>query len=400
MQSLVREQGAGDKLMSTGNAMVDDPRVTALEQQKLKDEGAAPNPGDYKPGFGTRLLRGLKGFGLGAAEGGIFGAAAGAIDPALVKGGTAYGAPTDAYDVALAKNKQQVASDASQLETASADFKRAQDLRTAQEKAFEEGGQAFGRTVTGATGQQDANTKVAQLPIDKEKADAELQKAKNEDPATKLNLTQEQVNARTRFADAQRIPQGALRTRYILTGEIQPGREATADEIAVNRIAQTFTKEHGTPPKTVADWQGIYAAAKGGTAANNPAAQDKNLGRAASLAERYVKELSDQKKSPTYILMTAPEKAAFDDKLDQATQEYQTYQRELVEASAPGAGAGTPAAAPAAAPPPSPGQPNNAQATIRMYVPQPGGGRRIARFTPAGAAQAKELGAVEVDQAK
>jgi hypothetical protein len=261
-QAMMGELSSGRKLDDTADQMQPDPAIAQLQQKKVADEAAAPNPSDYKPGIGTRVLRGLKGAALGLAEHGLPGAAVGAISPSLVAGGTAYGAPTDAYDVALNKNKQQVTGDTEALTNATTNFKQAQDLRAAREKALTEGDTAYkgaGTTATAQEGQENDATKNA----------TDAQRVFNEGPGGKLELNQGQIDQRTRQADNMKMPPGYMRTRFILTGDMQPGREPTADEVAVNQILGTYRQQHGGKgPQTVSDWQEVYAAAKGGTAAN------------------------------------------------------------------------------------------------------------------------------------
>jgi hypothetical protein len=257
---------AGRHLMQTGEAMQPDGSIPRMQQQVASDEAGAPNAQDYKPGFGTRLLRGLKGAALGAAEGGVFGAAAGALDPALVRGGTGYRAPTDAYDIALDANKKKTAADQQGLQNAMGNFKTAQDLRASQQTAFSDAAKAGAGAASGATNAADAVTKAAQLPIDQEKADADAQKALNVSQDGKLKTTQAEIDQRTRFADQQRMPPGANRTRYILTGAIEgaPTRAASEAEDNLNRLVTAFRHDHnGQGPATVGDWQGLIQAARG-----------------------------------------------------------------------------------------------------------------------------------------
>jgi len=178
-QSMTGQLASGRDLTRTADQMQPDPQIAELEQKKMQDEAATPNAANYKPGFGTRLLRGLKGAGLGLAEGGIFGMGVGAIDPGLVRGGTSYGDPTDAYDAALNKNKQLVAQDTESLSNAQANFKQAQELREKQLGGYKDSGEAFRGAGTTATTQEENETKGAQLPIDQEKADTERDKANN-----------------------------------------------------------------------------------------------------------------------------------------------------------------------------------------------------------------------------
>ncbi len=257
---------AGEKLLDTARAMQADPEIPRLQEQVVADQAATPNPRDYKPGWGTRILRGLKGAALGAATGGIFGAAAGALDPALVRGGTAYGAPTDAYDTALDANRRQTEQDQQRLADAAANFKQAQDMRVAQETALKDASAAGKGAGETATGLSTANTKAAEVPIDQQKADAETQKAFNVSAEGKVQATQAEIDQRTKFADQAGMPQGFRRWRYILTGQMQEQaqRAPSPEETNLNTLVAAFRGEHGGQgPKTVADWQGLIQAARG-----------------------------------------------------------------------------------------------------------------------------------------
>lgn len=398
-QAMSGQLEAGKRLNAIADQTQVDPQIAALQQKELADQAAAPNPqaAEYRPGFGTRVLRGLRATGMGLAEHGIFGAGLGALDPAAV-GATAYGAPNDAYDVAAAKSKAMQGQDAEQLANAQSNFKLAQDLRAAQEKATQEGGEAYKGAGSTATGQEGEEEKLQHLPIDQENADTEKLKASYADPDNKLKVSQAEVDQRTKTADSMHMT-GYLRNRYILTGEIQPAREATAEEVAVNRLTQAFRAEHGgQSPKTVADWQGIYAAAKGGGEAKP--GDDKNLREAVSLAEKRVKDATALMGSKGAMLWSPEEKTAHQAELDQAKQEFDTLNQQLLGGSgAQGGGA------PGSQPKPQTSQfsPDGTQVMVdgrwrtstgpdgkvRMKLPD----GRFARFPAGKAPQAAQLGA-------
>lgn len=412
-QAMSGQLTSGQKLATIGDQMQPNPQIEAVEQQRLQDAVAAPNAKDprYKAGFGTRLLRGLQGVGLGLAEHGIMGSVLGGVAPQYV-GGTSYGAPTDAYDTALAKNRQQVAQDTDRLATLEGDFKRAQDLRVAQEKAAQESGEAFKGAGATATTQQGEETKAAEVPIHQQEADTAQRNAYNVSPEGKLKITQAEIDARTRYADQMRMPPGYLRTRYVLTGDLQAAREPSAEEIAVNRIASTWRQQHGGQgPQTVDDWQQIYAAAKGGTKSGG-GDDTKNLRTAASLAEKRVKDLTALMGSRGAALWSDQERQQHQQDLDDANEEAETLRRQLT------ASPGGPTLQPAQAGAPG-GQPNAAEGQfspdgkkvmqggkwvpatggdgmVRMKIPDPQhpGQFRVARFAPDKAPQAAQLGAV------
>lgn len=290
-QGMSQELEAGRRLMEVGSAMQQDPGIAKLEGQVESDAAAAPNPQNYKPGFGTRLLRGLKAVGLGLAEGGLRGALAGGIDPGLVRGGTPYSAPTDAYDIALNANKRQTAQDQLKLSDALTNFKQAQDLRTGQEKAYTDAGNMGKGAATGATDQMNAQTRAAQVPIDQEKADADRQKAFDLSPQGKLKATQAEIEQRTKFAEQMGMPQGIGRIRYILTGQIQAPHQATAEEMNVAHVVEAFRRAHnGQGPQTVADWQGVLDAARGGRGTRGAGMSDPDARASAIVADSVGKK--------------------------------------------------------------------------------------------------------------
>jgi hypothetical protein len=120
--------------------------VAPLEQQRTY--AAAPiNPQDkqYRPGIGTRFVRGLDAI----REGGLLAA----VDPEDV-GETAYGAPNKQYGIDTQRQAQKVASIDQQIATARQAYKdasnRAKDIAT-QQRAVATG---YGDLSKGATGQE------------------------------------------------------------------------------------------------------------------------------------------------------------------------------------------------------------------------------------------------------
>jgi hypothetical protein len=398
-QGLTGGLSAANRLMTTGDSMQDDPQIKQLQSQVQADESGMPNAKakEYRPGFGTRLLRGLKAAGIGAIAGGIPGLAAGALDPTLV-GQRAYGAPNDSYEAALDASKRKTATDTESLTNAMANFKRQQDLRNDQSKTYNQAGEGFGKVTTGAVEQEGIPIRQQQADTETARAQTEAEKVFNESPEGKLQITQGQLDERTRRADSLKMPPGFMRTRFILTGEMQPGREATADELAVNRILQTYRQSHnGQGPATVNDWQDIYAAAKGGTRAAG-GQESGNLRTAARIASARVKELQASKDK--YGLMDTPEEAKTRaDELQQAKDDLAGLQAQLAagtESPAPSAGTSVPAQQPAAQPKGGAAQ-GGAPKMVRMRVPVPGqpGQFRFANFPEGSVSQAKALGAVE-----
>lgn len=142
-----------------------DPGTTALEAQAAKD--ATPTPyldpktgkplesaKEYEPTGWDKFGRGLKSAAVGFFTGGPFGAAAGAIEPELVRGGTAYDAPNKAYEATEAAREQRLASDQAQIAGLKERFKAMTDARKAANTAAGTAATAFGDVDRGVAGMQ------------------------------------------------------------------------------------------------------------------------------------------------------------------------------------------------------------------------------------------------------
>lgn len=246
------------------------PAEIAQDQQKLlADQSKTIDPKDYKPSFWARAARGLRGAAVGALTGGVPGLLVGALEPGDIAGGKAYGAPTDAYDAAVQTQTKQVGQDTQTLADAKDNYQLAQKAREDRQKGLNNAAEAMGRVATGATGQENADTAAARLPIEQQTADARTQQAFNTSPDGKLKSTEAEIAQRTKYADANRIPQGYLRNRYILTGDLQPAHNPSAQEMELAGAERAFRKEHGRAPETVAEWQqltsSLHAGRSGGT---------------------------------------------------------------------------------------------------------------------------------------
>lgn len=257
LMGLQREMGAGDETMSNAREMKDDPDFVDEQNKKLEIEQSmhdlqshAKDP-EYKVGFGTRLLRGLRGVGVGLETGGLGGAIHGAFNPDAIKGGKAYGAPNDAYDTAMGKYTQAMETNEEQAGNTAANFKRVQDLRVARGKGLNEGAETYGRTVTGG---------------------ADL--AKLEDPEGKNALAVQTQTRRLNFANADPIlsKPGYTRSRYLATGEVQPAREGTFEEQEYNRQVGQWQRANPNQKMTPEIEQQIYSSVrKPGEAGGNDA---------------------------------------------------------------------------------------------------------------------------------
>lgn len=222
-----------NKLMQTADEMQPDPSVARLQQQKLTDEQATPNPKDpkYRPGFGTRLLRGLKGVGIGLAEYGIPGAALGAIDPGLVAGGKGYKAPTDAYDTAFAANQRKLSADTEALSNAQENFKTAQDLRVQREKGLTDAGTQLKDAGTTAKGLM-----TAQNNADKNAATLRKVGYKTDDDGNIVPLTREEMSPQEQSQADLHDAQSELATAKAELARAQSDPNSPAYKLAMARV--------------------------------------------------------------------------------------------------------------------------------------------------------------------
>jgi hypothetical protein len=333
--ALVRAYDVGGQQEQAAN--VADPysaKIDQEQQQKLTDEAATPNAADYKPSFGQRVLRGLKSAAVGAVTGGVPGLLTGAIEPGDIRGGTAYGAPTDAYDTAVQAQQKKVAGDTEQIGNMTGSFNRWKDLQTARQKGLADADTSFKNVASDASGAENAETNAAKVPIEQQQADTAATTAKNNSPDAKLQLSQQQLDQRTTFADRMRMPPGMNRTRYILTGEIPTPHEASAEEIALGQADAAFTRENGHPPQTLADFQKVMTAVKGGEGRGGSSQQDANLRRASINAGNNLKNLQALKKTQQLLSQWTP---ANEQELTDAQKEYTDLQGQLTDAKSPSA---------------------------------------------------------------
>lgn len=313
-----------------------DPAIAQLTAQREKDTQAAPNPADYKPGFGTRVWRGLRSGLLGIAAGGLPGAVIGALDPGYF--GKSYGAPTDAYDMAVEANKRQVAQDAQELADAQALFTAKQNALKLQQAGLEQGGQTYGRVGSGVTANENASTDAAKLPILREQADAQLQNAQNNSPAGRAALSNTEFQQRQQQADRMGL-RGENRTLYVLNGRVPDPRQATAEEVATAQATRIFTEEHGHAPQTLAEYQEVQQAARGGASGGGG---DANLRTAAKIAADQVKAMEASKAKLALLGQWTPDE---EQQLNDARTQAATLQAQLS-----GSGGGGPSVTPT--PPP------------------------------------------------
>jgi hypothetical protein len=332
-KALQSEFDMGNQMATTAQQEGQVPdQIKQLEDKSLADAQNKPNPADYKPSFGAKVLRGLRGFGVGALTGGIPGALVGAIEPQDIYGGKAYSAPTDAYDTALRSQQDKVTGNAQSLQNAKDDWARVQDAMKAREAGLTDAGTRMGAVVTGSTDAQKAAADTARIPIDQENADTEKQKAFNLSPEGKLKASQAEIDQRTQYANNQKMPPGYIRNRYILTGEFQPAHDPSAAEIELSGAERAFRQEHGRGPQTLAEWQQITTGmhSDGGSKGS-----DADLRAASRQAGQRLKDLQDDFDRNS-ALWTDDQKKDAQQKLDAAKQDYDDLQSKLTTGGGPG----------------------------------------------------------------
>jgi hypothetical protein len=362
-QAMTQQLSAGNKLMATGDEMQDDPAITASQQRLAADRAAMPNASDpqYKPSFGTRVLRGLRGAGLGLAEHGIFGAGLGAIDPGLIPGGKAYGAPNDAYDAAQGAQEKKIADDTQSQTDLLANFKRSQDLLKSREGAYNEGGQTFDKTASAANTAADLPNKTTTAQSDLIKAQADAAKVALETPEAKDAAQRALIAQRTNQAnmDPTLKKPGYLRSRFILTGEFQPSHDLNAADVEqseVTKLTAAWQQQHPGQKPGFEDLQKIYQSVRGSGAAG-AGAQDRDLRSAMGTAERHLATLERIKGGQMYSMIEGPEKEKFDNDYATAQQEYQDLQTRVAQGPNPPSASGSTPVSASAPVPPKPVQP-------------------------------------------
>lgn len=219
-----------------------------------------------KPSIGSRIWRGVRGGLVGLATGGIPGAIVGSLEPQDIAGGTAYGAPSTAYQRAEKLRDQTLGSTDQQLSSAQANWKAAVDAAKAKTGEFRANAALGKDLTTGSTGMQNAATDASKVPILQQEADAKTQDAQNSSPEAKLQLSQKLIDQRTIQADRMNF-KGTQRAMWIMNGKLpepQQMNEAQYNSAQVSRVLNGYRQAHGgKDPQTLEDWNGVYAAAKG-----------------------------------------------------------------------------------------------------------------------------------------
>lgn len=293
------------------------------EAQKARDAAADEtiDKGQYKPGIGTKIGRGLRSAGVGFLTGGFRGAALGALEPQDIKGGKAYGAPTGDYDAKKRTLQKKQATTQRSYDEALDNFKRATEARDKALSATKDAATAYGGAAGHATGLTNAETK-AETEDDK--------------TAAKLKLDEKTFNLRNQRLASDPILSklsGLQKAYYLAKGEVyQPHETTEADELAANiaRAAVVWKSSHGGKgPQTVQEFNDMIASAKGDLGKADSKADAiaaGNLRTATRLAQTNIKHLQDDLKDAD---PKSPEATALQTQIDEAQREYDDLSSQL-----------------------------------------------------------------------
>lgn len=231
--SLDRATAAQDQSQQAVNSLQNQPSVasqnTPLEQQRAQAaQPIDPNQKQYKPGIGTRIVRGLD----AVRRGGILGA----FDPQDA-GGQAYGAPNRQYQRDVAKQTQQVGNLDQQMkeniDTSKADSDRLGKIGSEQ-RAGATTALDIGKT---ATAQQNAEDKSehASEKLDLQQQIAELkangQAPKTYEQAVIMANTEKDPAKRQQYQAAAKQIQDAEVRRFTLAARASGGGRGPNEDL-------------------------------------------------------------------------------------------------------------------------------------------------------------------------
>ena len=245
-----------------------DPNLTAMQQRraqlaaqpdlydpktgKMRDSVQVFNPDTGqmedvapKPSAGRRVWRGVRGGLVGLLTGGIPGAALGAIDPALERGGEAYGAPNKAYERDIDRNQNALGATDTGIKDELEVWKQASLAAKDKASQLNTNARIDNDRVVGAkdliTAQADQTKAGYESPQSKADADALLSRQKFTDNESNLKAIEARVG---------KLPP-ATAAYVMMNGKMpdpkQP-REPSAEEIELGQARSTFAKQNGRAP--------------------------------------------------------------------------------------------------------------------------------------------------------
>lgn len=191
---------------------------------------------EFAPSLGRRIWRGVEGSTIGLLTGGIPGAAVGALEPGMIRGGTAYGAPNAKYNQTEADRQATLANLEAQRPPMNEALKAAIEARRNQVKDMSDLGKDRKDVGEGITS---------------------IQRAQNETPEAKGKAAEAEQAAA--FKDRQQrwptvanlVPpsqRNAAEARYLLTGEMPKAsepRQPSAEEIMLSGALGRWRQANG-----------------------------------------------------------------------------------------------------------------------------------------------------------
>jgi hypothetical protein len=259
LEALKRSMALGQQSTDIASQVANDPGpdLTALEADRTAH--AMPTPyrdpqtgkvldsaEQYKPGVGTRILRGID----AVRKGGVLAA----FDPGSV-GATPYGAPNQAYQTAEGVRQATLSSDDQQLKERMDAFKDRTAARSKAGTDLRAGATSYNDAAKNAAELQNADTRQTE-------ADQKAKDAKDNSPEGAAALSQAQFDQRGKQADALHL-RGANRDLYMANGKIPDPRQATSEEVARSQALQVFRQKNGRGPATMDELNEVNAAASG-----------------------------------------------------------------------------------------------------------------------------------------
>lgn len=237
---------------------------------------------DPRASRGRKIWRGVRGGLVGLLTGGIPGAVVGALEPQDIRGGEAYGAPNATYEHAEQQRVGELnANDAAQ-KSALDNWKQAVEAQKARAGLYKDAGDMGKEEATQANILADLPNKTTQAQADKERADNETPDAKGRAAAA---MEQSKINTRRNDPIAQSLPKGYIRNRYILTGEMQPAHEATAEERNVAALESAWRTANPGKKMAETDLAQIYREAAGAKESGAPGSKPIPAGTAARISD-------------------------------------------------------------------------------------------------------------------
>lgn len=243
--------GIADKNSAAYSGLPDAPDTTNLDT-RIETESIPTNPREkdpitgkplYKPGFGTRVVRGIEAFGAGGVPA--------VLDPARA-GATPYGAPTKEYGEDEDLRRAQLANDQQKKADVLARFKAKSDVIEARAKGLQTVAPDYKDAGTMSSDAQNAQTNTAKEGRD----------AMQATPQYKTSVSQAEFDQRGREADRIGL-KGTTRALYLANGKLPDPKQASAEETSRAQALRTFRAQNHRDPQNLDEINQVNAAAAG-----------------------------------------------------------------------------------------------------------------------------------------